>query len=97
MKVIPLNRWDFYKILGIGIIAFGLIFNPVEFLGRWQKKKRKKGYCATGPEQPQCTGPEAIRPRRAEWHAHARFEPDGRDPVVSEREREGRGRGEDDR
>ena len=32
VKVIPLNRWDFYKNLGTGIISFGLIFNPVEFL-----------------------------------------------------------------
>ena len=32
MKVTPLNRWDFYRISGTGIIAFGLIFNPVEFL-----------------------------------------------------------------
>ena len=32
VKVLTLNRWDFYKNLGTGIIAFGLIFNPEEFL-----------------------------------------------------------------
>ena len=34
MKVIPLIRWDFYKNLGTGIIAFGLIFGPEEFLDK---------------------------------------------------------------
>ena len=59
MKTTPLNRWDFYKILGTGIIAFGLIFNPVEFLEKGQKKKRRKGTVPAGPERPQCS-----RPRR---------------------------------
>ena len=86
VETAPINRWDYYKNLGVGIIAFGLLFNPVEFLEKLQKKEKEKGHCATGPEQPQCTGPEAIRPRRAERRAHARFEPDGRGPGGSERE-----------
>ena len=32
MKITPINRWDYSKILGVGIIAFGLIFHHVEFL-----------------------------------------------------------------
>ena len=50
------------------------------------EKEKEKGHCATGPEQPQCTGPEAIRPRRAERRGRARFEPDRRGPCASERE-----------
>ena len=58
MKVAPLNRWDFYKILGTGIVAFGLIFNPVEFLQVSKKGKRRsstvqlgqKGHSAAGPD-----------------------------------------------
>ena len=50
MKVAPLNRWDFYKILGTGIIAFGLIFNPIGFFGKVTEKEKEKGHCATGPE-----------------------------------------------
>ena len=56
MKVAPLNRWDFYKILGTRIVAFGLIFNPVEFLQVSRKKRRsstvqlgQKGHSAAGP------------------------------------------------
>ena len=42
MKVIPLNRWDFYKNLGTGIIAFGLIFSPEECLQVHGKRKKKQ-------------------------------------------------------
>ena len=61
MKVIPLNRWDFYKNLGTGIIAFGLIFNPVEFLEKGQKKKKRKGTVPAGPEQLQCYRPRGEK------------------------------------
>ena len=54
------------------------------------EKENEKGHCATGQEQPQCIGPEAIRPMRAERRARARFEPDGRGLGASERE-EGEG------
>ena len=69
MKVTPLYRWDFYKNLGTGIIAFGLIFNPVEFLQVPEKEKKEKQHCATGPEGPQCSRPgedpaRARLPRR---------------------------------
>ena len=50
------------------------------------EKEKEKGHCATGPKQPQRTGPDAIRPRRAERRARARFEPDGWGPGPSERE-----------
>ena len=32
VKVTPLNRLEYYKILGVGINLFGQIFNSVEFL-----------------------------------------------------------------
>ena len=91
MKVIALNKWDFYRILGTGIIAFGLIFNPVEFLEKGQKKKRRKGTVPAGPKQLQCS-----RPRRAGARARARFSNLTGGPG-RQREREGRGKGEDDR
>ena len=50
------------------------------------EKEKEKGHCASGPEQPQRTGPEAIWPRRVERRAGARFEPDGRGPGASEGE-----------
>ena len=86
MKVIPLNRWDFYKILGTGIIAFGLIFNPVEFLEKGQKKKKRKGTMPAGPEQLQCSRPRGEK-AQARQRARQIFKPDGRGPGVSGRER----------
>ena len=65
MKVAPLNRWDFYKILGTGIVAFGLIFNHVEFLEKSQKKEKRKGTVPAGPKQLQCSRPRGERPRQA--------------------------------
>ena len=48
VKVIPLNRWDFYNNLATRIIAFGLILNPMEFLQNSQKNKRKKATVQLG-------------------------------------------------
>ena len=48
VETAPINRWDYYKNLGTGIIAFGLIFNPVEFLEKLQKNKRKKASVQLG-------------------------------------------------
>ena len=48
MKVVALNRWDFYKILGTGIVAFGLIFNPMEFLQVSRKTKRRSSTVQLG-------------------------------------------------
>ena len=93
VKTAPINRWDNYKDLGVGIIAFGWIFNPVEFLQVWQKRKRGRGTMPAGPEQPQGRGPasDAAQPSR---RARVRqiFKPDGRGPASV---REGVGEGED--
>ena len=91
MKVIPLNRWDFYKILGTGIIAFGLIFNHVEFLEMRLKRKRKRALCLLGQNSCSAAGPEGKRPKRAGARARQVFKPDGRGLGVSERERRWRG------
>ena len=59
------------------------------------EKKREKGSVPAGPEQPQGSGP-ASHVAQLSRHTRARFEPDGRGPAASGRER-GRERGEDDR
>ena len=64
MKVAPLNRWDFYKNMGVGIIAFGLLFNPMDFLEKLQKKKRKKATVQLGLFGHSAAGPEGIQPAR---------------------------------
>ena len=48
MKVTSINRWNYSKILGVGIIAFGLLFNPVDSLEKLQKKKREKATVQLG-------------------------------------------------
>ena len=63
MKVAPLNRWDFYKNLGTGIISFGLIFNPVEFLEKLQKKKRKKATVQLGQNSRSAQAQRRFGPR----------------------------------
>ena len=62
MKTAPINRWDYYKNLGVGIIAFGLLFNPVEFLEKLQKKKRKKATVQLGLFGHSAAGPGGIQP-----------------------------------
>ena len=86
MKTAPINRWDYYKNLGTGIIAFGLIFNPVEFLEKGQKKKKRKGTVPAGPEQLQCSRPRGEKAQASQC-MHQIFKPDGRGPGVRERER----------
>ena len=55
VKVTPLNRLDFYKILGVGINSFGHIFISVKLFEIITEKEKEKRPCATGPERPQCT------------------------------------------
>src|SRR4051812_21839310 len=51
MKVAPLNRLQYSRILGIGINLFGHIFCPVEYLEKVTEKKKKKGPVPAGPKQ----------------------------------------------
>ena len=62
MKTAPINRWDYYKNLGVGIIAFGLLFNPVDFFEKSQKKKRKKDTLQLGLFGHSAAGPGGIQP-----------------------------------
>ena len=64
MKVAPLNRWDFYKILGTRIVAFGLIFNPVEFLQVSRKRKRRSSTVQLGQKGHSAAGPDGFQPTR---------------------------------
>ena len=54
VKVTPLNRLEFYKILGVGINSFGQIFISVKLFENFTEKNKKKRPCATGTERPQC-------------------------------------------
>jgi len=62
VKTALINRWDYYKNLGVGIIAFGLLFNHVEFLEKLQKKKRKKATVQLGLFGHSAAGPGGIQP-----------------------------------
>ena len=64
VKVIPLNRLEYYKILGVGINLFGLIFISVKLFEIFTEKNKKKQPCATGPEWPQCTA-QGKEPNRS--------------------------------
>ena len=55
VKVTPLNRLEFYKILGVGINSFGHIFISVKLFEIFTEKNKRKRPYATGPERPQCT------------------------------------------
>ena len=63
VKVTPLNRLEYYKNLGVGIISFGPIFISVKMFEIITKKKKEKMPCATGLEGPQCTA-QGIQPSR---------------------------------
>jgi len=82
MKVAPLNRWDFYKILGTGIIAFGLLFNSVEFLQFSRKRKKGNNTVQLGQKSRSAAGPAKVAAQRTGARARARFKPDGRGPGV---------------
>ena len=61
-----------------------------------QKKKKQEGTVPLGQKGHSATVPEGIQPRQAGTRVRQVFKPDGR-ARESAREREGRGRGEDDR
>ena len=48
--------------MGVGIIAFGLIFNPVEFLQVSRKRKRRSSTVQLGQKGHSAAGPEGIQP-----------------------------------
>ena len=50
--------------MGVGIIAFGLIFNPVEFLQVSRKRKRRSSSVQLGQKGHSAAGPEGIQPAR---------------------------------
>ena len=54
VKVTPLNRLEYYKILGVGINSFGHIFISVKLFEIFTEKEKEKRPCATGLERPQC-------------------------------------------
>ena len=69
VKVIPLNRLEYYKILGVGINSFGLIFISVKLFETLQKRKRRKGPVQLGQDghsaRPRANSPAARAPARA--------------------------------
>ena len=73
MKVVPLNRLEYYKILGVGIISFGPIFISVKMFEIITEKKKEKKPCATGPEGPQCTAQGKPAQPHGRLRAHVRF------------------------
>ena len=57
------TKWvGFYKNLGTGIISFGLIFNPEEFLQVYGKRKRRSSTVQLGQKGHSAAGPERIQP-----------------------------------
>ena len=48
--------------MGVGIIAFGLIFNHVEFLQVSRKRKRRSSTVQLGQKGHSAAGPEGIQP-----------------------------------
>ena len=83
VKVTPLNRLEYYKNLGVGIISFGPIFISVKIFEVLQKRKRRKGPMQLGQDghsaRPRANNPAARAPARARQV----FKPDGRGPAVS--------------
>ena len=73
IKVIPLNKWDFYKNLGTGIVAFGLIFNRMEFLQVSEKKKIRSSTVQQGLFGHNAAGPGGIQPAQG-CHVEGVFE-----------------------
>ena len=55
VKVTPLNRLEFYKILGVGINSFGQILIFVKLFEIITEKNKRKRPRATGPERPHYT------------------------------------------
>ena len=50
--------------MGVGIIAFGLIFNPVEFLQVSRKRKRRSSTVQLGQKGHSAAGPDGFQPTR---------------------------------
>src|SRR6187401_1291983 len=69
VKVTPLNRLEYYKILGVGINLFGQIFISVKLFEVLQKRKRRKGPVQLGHSghsaRPRANSPAARAPARA--------------------------------
>ena len=83
VKVTPLNRLEYYKNLGVGIISFGPIFISVKMFEIITEKKRRKCPVQLGQSghsaRPRASSPAARAPARARQV----FKPDGRGPAVS--------------
>src|SRR6187399_2826428 len=89
VKVTPLNRLEYYKNLGVGIISFGPIFISVKMFEIITEKKRRKSPVQLGQRghsaRPRASSPAARVPACARQV----FRPDGRGPAVSGCERRG--------
>src|SRR6187399_172290 len=83
VKVTPLNRLEYYKILGVGIISFGLIFISVKLFEIITERIKRNGPVLLGQSghsaRPRVSSPAARVPARA----RQAFKPDGRGPAVS--------------
>ena len=83
VKVTPLNRLEYYKNLGVGIISFGPIFISVKMFEIITERKRRKCPVQLGQSghsaRPRASSPAARAPARARQG----FKPDGRGLVVS--------------
>ena len=63
VKVTPLNRLEYYKNLGVGIISFGPIFISVKMFEIITEKKRRKCPVQLG-QRGHCARPRANQPSR---------------------------------
>ena len=73
MKVVPLNRLEYYKILGVGIILFGPLFFSVEMFKTITEKKKEKCPVQLGQRRPQCTAQGGPAQPHGSLRAHVRF------------------------
>ena len=74
MKVVPLNRLEFYKILGVGINSFGHIFISVKLFELITEKKKRKGTVPLGQNSCSAAGPAREAAQRTGAYARASFQ-----------------------
>ena len=83
VKVTPLNRLEYYKNLGVGIISFGSILFSVKMFELFTEKKKRKCPVQLGQRghsaRPRASSPASRAPARA----CQVFKPDRRGPAVS--------------
>ena len=69
VKVTPLNRLEYYKILGVGLISFGLILISVKLIELFTERIKRNGPVPLGQSshsaRPRASSPAARAPAHA--------------------------------